>query len=184
VLLIRHASPVVSSNELPSEWPLSPSGRSEARSLGEYLRAALDLDGSELITSSERKAVETASHLGPREARVDPRASEVTRPWYDDAAVFRDAVRTYLTGGEVEGWEPIHAARGRFEAMVQESGSELLVVVSHGTVMSAWLAGRIPELVPSQFWEHLRMPDAWLVDFDDQTVTNTAPSNTLGVTEP
>lgn len=38
------------------------------------------------------------------------------------------------------------------------------MVVSHGTVMSAWLSRQVLDLDAVGFWEGLEMPDAWLVD--------------------
>ncbi len=51
----------------------------------------------------------------------------------------------------------------RFDSAITELGDNA-VVVSHGTVMSAWLSQQIPGLDAVGFWEDLQMPDAWLVD--------------------
>ena len=101
--------------------------------------------------------------LGFGAVRSDGRLCEVDRPWYDDRHEFVDAVHRYLTGTAVPGWEPLDDAAARFESAITEL-DDSAIVVSHGTVMSAWLSRQIPELDAVGFWENLKMPDAWLVD--------------------
>jgi broad specificity phosphatase PhoE len=60
-------------------------------------------------------------------------------------------------------WESLDDAAARFDSAITELGDNA-VVVSHGTIMSAWLSRQIPDLDAVGFWESLEMPDAWLVD--------------------
>lgn len=115
------------------------------------------------------KAVETAVALGVGAVRSDERLREVERRWYDDRREFEDAVHRYLSGAVVPGWEPLDDAVARFGSVITELGDDT-VVVSHGTVMSAWLDRQIPDLDAVAFWEDLAMPDAWLVDLHARSV--------------
>jgi len=63
----------------------------------------------------------------------------------------------------VPGWEPLDDAAARFESAVTELGDST-VVVSHGTIMSAWLTRKFADLDAVGFWSNLEMSDAWLVD--------------------
>jgi hypothetical protein len=38
------------------------------------------------------------------------------------------------------------------------------IYVSHGTVLSLYLASVVPDLDAVRFWRELRNPDAWLLD--------------------
>ena len=94
-----------------------------------------------------------------------------------------DAVASYLAGKPVEGWEALDAAVDGFDGAVAElvssSAPGVVVVVSHGTVMSAWLAHKVPGIDPVGFWKGLQLPDAWRVDLELGTVERpTEPPST------
>ena len=161
LVLVRHARPDMA-DQRPETWGLADDGIDDARRLGLALRGVIS-KGSTVVCSTERKAVETAVALGFGVVRSDERLREVDRPWYDDQHEFVDAVHRYLTGRAVAGWESLDDAAARFDSAITELG-ENAVVVSHGTVMSAWLSRQIPDLDTVGFWEGLEMPDAWLVD--------------------
>ena len=150
-------------DQRPETWGLADDGIDDARRLGLALRGVISKGDSTVVCSTEPKAVETAVALGVGAVRSDERLREVDRPWYDDQHEFVDAVHRYLTGRAVSGWEPLGDAAARFDSAITELGDRA-VVVSHGTVMSAWLSQQIPGLDAVGFWEDLEMPDAWLVD--------------------
>lgn len=75
----------------------------------------------------------------------------------------------YLTGVPVAGWESLDDAAARFGSAIADLG-ESSIVVSHGTIMSAWLSEQIDDLDAVSFWDELQMPDAWLVDLDNRTL--------------
>lgn len=62
----------------------------------------------------------------------------------------------------IEGWELQADARARFEAVVNEHGRA--IYVTHGTVMTLYLASVEPTLDATRFWTDLRIPDAWELD--------------------
>lgn len=162
LVLVRHARPDMTDHR-PETWGLAEDGIDDARHLGLSLRSVISKEASTVVCSTERKAVETAVALGFGGVRADERLREVDRPWYGDQHEFVDAVHRYLTGRVVAGWESLDDAAARFDSAIIDVGDSA-VVVSHGTVMSAWLGQRIPGLDAVGFWEDLEMPDAWLVD--------------------
>ncbi len=162
LLLVRHARPDMTERR-PETWGLADDGIGDARRLGLALRTAISARTSTVVCSTEPKAVETAAALGFRSVRSDARLCEVDRPWHDDGHEFVDLVHRYLRGAAVPEWEPLDDAVARFDSAITELGDST-VVVSHGTVMSAWLSPQIPDLDAVGFWQNLEMPDAWLVD--------------------
>lgn len=162
LVLVRHACPDMTDHR-PETWGLADDGIGDARRLGLALQTTISNRAATVVCSTEPKAVETAAALGFGAVRTDARLCEVDRPWHDDRRDFVDAVHRYLTGTAVPGWEPLDDAVARFDSAVTELGDRA-VVVSHGTVMAAWLGRHIPDLDAVGFWEDLEMPDAWLVD--------------------
>jgi broad specificity phosphatase PhoE len=162
LVLVRHARPDMTDHR-PETWGLADGGLDDARHLGLALRTAISNRASTVVCSTEPKAVETAVALGFGAVRPDERLCEVDRPWHDDRHEFVDAAHRYLRGTTVPGWEPLDDAAARFQSAVTEL-DDMAVVVSHGTVMSAWLSRQFPDLDAVGFWENLEMPDAWLVD--------------------
>ncbi|HVE91328.1 MAG TPA: hypothetical protein VNE62_03360 [Actinomycetota bacterium] len=108
-----------------------------------------------VVSSDERKAVETADALG-RDFFIDSRLREVSRPWIQDPNKFHADTRRYLAGDALAGWEPQSEALARFAEAADG------IVVSHGTVMSLFVASRI-RIDPVRFWSRLTFPDAWEV---------------------
>jgi broad specificity phosphatase PhoE len=166
LILVRHARPQVMPDQPPASWALSANGLQDARQLGDRLRETQPGVNS-VVCSNERKAIETAEALGLGEVRIDRRLREVERPWYENEPLFREAVQQYLAGKPVVGWEVFAEAVARFDAACSEV-AEGEVVVSHGTVMSAWLSHTVgPSFDTTAFWEQLRLPDAWLFELSD-----------------
>jgi broad specificity phosphatase PhoE len=162
LILVRHARPDMV-DQRPGTWPLADDGTDDARRLGSSLRALVSGEAPTVVCSTEPKAIQTAEALDLGVVRPDHRLCEVDRPWYDTQGSFGAAVRHYLSGAAIAGWEPLDDAVARFVAAVADCVGPL-IAVSHGTVMSAWLGRQIPHLDSVTFWNELRMPDAWLVD--------------------
>ena len=45
-----------------------------------------------------------------------------------------------------------------------------LIIVSHGVLLTTWLDRRIGLEDPYWFSSNLRMPDAWVADFEDKSL--------------
>lgn len=153
MVFVRHAKSVVDPTVPPADWALADGAREAAAELGRHLH------GSRVLASTERKAIDTAGALGLGPVTTSDAFCEVTRPWYDDGAALTRDVERWFAGDTMSGWEPLDAAVDRFAAGVVTDA----IIVTHGTVMTAWLlsAGLVTD--PFAFWSGLRMPDAWEV---------------------
>jgi hypothetical protein len=79
-------------------------------------------------------------------------------------------------GEAVEGWERREDVI-RWIAQLQPDfgSSESLVLVSHGLLLTTCLDHEIGLNDPSSFWSNLRMPDAWVADFEDKWLGGSLP---------
>lgn len=173
LILVRHARPLVAADIAPGEWALSEEGRQAANRLGVALRGVVGDAAVPVVSSTERKAVQTAEALGVDRVVSDGRLCEVGRPWYDDEATFRAGVERFLTGNADSGWESADHAADRFGSAIDDLGGTG-IVVAHGTIISLWLARTITDLDPVTFWTALALPDAFLVDVSERSVLRIA----------
>lgn len=142
VYLVRHAMTVIDPDVPSHEWRLSDEGRAAA--------AALDLSPRPVVSSSERKALDTAALAG-WDATPDDRLREVTRPFAGDG-IYEERVRRYLSGEELEGWEPrahalerLHAALDGFEGIAVTHG--LAIALYARLDFDAWKAMPFPAVL-------------------------------------
>ena len=151
---VRHAPVELQLDRPASTWELSEEGRADAEALARRLAPV-----ARVLSSPEPKAVATAepiARLSHVAVETDARLREVERadnaPTYD---AHRDAVRRYLAGEPVDGWESRDDALARFRAAVE--GVDGAVVVTHGTVLSLFLGYGFDE------WNSIALPDviAW-----------------------
>ena len=173
---VRHAEPDPDPDTPAPAWPLTPEGREAATRLA---RSIGPLAGPiALVTSDERKAVETAEQvaaalaLGP--AEVCAGLGEVRRPWTDGD--YAAAARAYLRTGAAPGWEPREEVVERVSAALAEPWRPegTTIFVGHGLAMSVWAADAIPGLDAVQFWNGLTFPDAWLFEDGGETLRRLA----------
>jgi broad specificity phosphatase PhoE len=159
LVLIRHA-----------EWPLTEKGRSDATALGTSLAGRST--STIVLTSPERRASETAALALPLVlVGVRDELSEVKKPWYASSDEHTNAVAKYLKGELVEGWEPRQDVISRIAHLRSDFGSsESLVLVSHGLLLTTWLEHEIGLNDALSFWSNLRMPDAWVANFEDKSL--------------
>jgi probable phosphoglycerate mutase len=132
-------------------WQLSDHGRSAAEALAAALPRL-----ARVVSSPEPKALGTAepiAHAQAVDVEVDPRLREVARETNEpDPATYRAAVRRYLSGEPVEGWEPRERAHARVRGAV--ASLEDAAVVSHGLLLSLLLGYTFEE------WSRIALPDA------------------------
>jgi broad specificity phosphatase PhoE len=174
VLFIRHAKPIASDGIPAARWPLSDEGTSGAKVLG--LRLADDADTSIVWTSPEHKARETAALVFPSAVtHVKEQLSEVSRPWYSDSDDLAGAVKRYLSGDAVEGWEDCDVVIERLASLEAEFAAwERPVVVGHGVLLTTWLDHLLGLEDPFLFWLNLRMPDAWVLGLEARSLERIA----------
>jgi broad specificity phosphatase PhoE len=149
-LFVRHAAVELDLDSPASTWRLSEEGRIAAAELATRLAPV-----RRVLTSPEPKAIDTAVPLAEASGvplELDDRLREVGRAVnvadYDE---HRGAVRAYLSGDPVEGWEDAAAARARFAAALEKVDDA--AVVTHGTVLALFLGYDFPR------WEQIALPD-------------------------
>jgi broad specificity phosphatase PhoE len=168
LILVRHARPQVEANAPPPLWRLSPQGRADAARLADRLRPFAP---TAVVASAEPKAIETAEILAAplglpvaSDARLDEHR-RAAWPFELDPAAVAARVRHALAEPDagVEGAEPVRDAAARFEAGIGGHAGRPLLVVSHGTVLSAWLAPRLG-WDAGVLWAGLAAPEAFVLD--------------------
>ncbi|MBS0331134.1 MAG: histidine phosphatase family protein [Proteobacteria bacterium] len=162
LILVKHGRPEIEPNLPRSVWWLSEAGREQAGRLAERL-AAYAPDA--LFSSREPKASQTAEVLGARLGLanvVEPGFGEhrADEDPFDSQAGFEAKVaRLFARPDEpAMGEETGAAARARFaEALARRGlpGGRTAVVVSHGRIITLWLAPRLG-LEPMRFWTRLK----------------------------
>ncbi|MGN6030579.1 MAG: histidine phosphatase family protein [Thermomicrobiales bacterium] len=173
LILVRHAHPCVQPDRPAGEWPISPEGMQAARILGEHLCAAVG--PMRVVTSDERKAIRTGEAISGGAVSVDERLGEQgqgTVPFLPGDA-FRERVMEHFRQPHVRvlGAESSADAVARFDLALRDaldwSGATVPVVVSHGRILSAWIAARVtmPEtsIDAGTIWMQMRMPDVFLL---------------------
>jgi broad specificity phosphatase PhoE len=150
VWFVRHAQVVLDLERPASTWQLSPEGHVSAEELASGLAPV-----ARVLSSPEPKALATAAPIARGsgvEVEVDERLREVERAAnLPDVESHREAVRAYLDGKEVDGWEDRSNARARFAAAIE--GVDDAAVVTHATVLSLFLGYDFAA------WAQIGLPD-------------------------
>ncbi|GGB41816.1 hypothetical protein GCM10011492_35960 [Flexivirga endophytica] len=137
VVLVRHAAPQVDPTRAPADWGLTNDGVVAAAQLRKQLPRQ-----ATFAASDERKAISTLRAATDVEFIVDARFGEVRRsvePISDDFRVVRRAwVRGALDASHKD-WETPPEAAARFAAGLDSLAGDVLVVATHGMVLTAWL---------------------------------------------
>lgn len=161
MLLVRHSVPEVEPGVPSEEWRLSEEGRKRCGPLAQRLSG---FEPRVLLSSTEPKARETAELVAPA-LGLDVQLSDGLREterrtvgWLEPHELELGIRRLFERPDEVVyGEESAGAALSRFEAAV-EGLPESAVVVSHGTVISLYVAARTGR-DPFELWQSLELPD-------------------------
>lgn len=165
LVLVRHSQPRIERNVPAAEWRLSELGRRRAESMAARLRG---YRANLIWCSREPKAVETAEIVGSAlgvPMRVKDGLEEHHRgnvPFIPTTQEFEQAVEAFFSQPSrlVLGCETASQARDRFTAAIEavlEDQSGDAIVVTHGTVMTLYLA-QVADIQPMDFWRELRTP--------------------------
>ncbi len=168
--LVRHAE-TEPSNQPVELWPLSEAGREQATKLaGQPFWEDVDL----ICTSLEPKALQTVQivrerHDLPMEPAFD--LHELRRP-SGPIADYAEAVRQALANpaASVHGWEPAGEAQTRIlvaiERLLMLHEEMSIAVVSHGLVLSLYLAHLIGTEPSLELWRSIPFASAIQVDVE------------------
>lgn len=171
LLLVKHASPLIAPDVVSHRWVLSSEGRGQCDWLASELRGA---GVSRLYTSVEPKALETAALVAVSlglDVRPRPGLQENDRTgfgfWPQDELRLR--IRRYFDepANLVVGTETAQAAQQRFDsairAMLHEAPDEIIAVVTHGTVLTSFVA-KHNAIEPFDLWSALVTPSYVVLD--------------------
>jgi len=169
--VVRHATPDVRPEVADTEWQLSTRGIEEARRLA---RTARGWGLRALYASPEAKARATASAIGiatglPVTELHD--LGELRLPgWIDERDDFEALVRDVLgaPGEAARGAETATDAAARLASAVDRIGRGLFpaAAVTHGRVLTAYLATVSTLADPFAFWRSLPMPGWAAIELD------------------
>jgi probable phosphoglycerate mutase len=158
-------------SEPARDWPLSERGVAEAQALA---GAAADWGIEALYSSSEAKARSTALIIGDAlglPVRVADAFDELRiADWISNADAFNDTVR-----GILEGEAPPRGAESREDAATRfadgvaivAAGAMPAAIVSHGRVLTAYLAQYRGLESPFDYWRAIPMPGWTRIDLDE-----------------
>ena len=176
LILVRHSLPEIDPARPAHEWRLSAEGRLRCIGLAEQLAAHRP---QALVSSQEPKALETAAILGERlSLPVEPAAGlhehERQNVPFTSRAEFEAAVRRLFDqpAERVFGDESAEQAARRFEtalAPLLARPVQCLAVVTHGTVLSLYIARRCG-IDAFSFWQRLSLPMAVTLSLPDFTI--------------
>lgn len=162
VILVKHAAPVLKPDTPSDRWVLSEAGQESCQWLARDLRGQ---GVRRLYASLEPKALETAARVAIELGlevcpRADLRENDRTGLGFGSAAEIELAIARFFAEPDalVMGRETARAARARFSAellaIAAENGDVPAAVVSHGVVITLFLAERA--LLPAfELWKQL-----------------------------
>ncbi|HZO87618.1 MAG TPA: histidine phosphatase family protein [Chthonomonadaceae bacterium] len=181
LILVKHAMPVVRPEQASNLWPLSEEGRRSCHALAQEL-AGWDL--ATVVSSVEPKARETAqiiANLLGVSWEVAQRLHENDRTGFPflDSVTWKAAFSRFFANPQalVIGRETADQAYRRFagavEHVIQEHADQNLAIVTHGTVMSLFVA-RANGLEPFVLWERLACPSYIVLSWLDYRIIRIA----------
>lgn len=165
-MLVKHAMPQVDVETPAHQWRLRPEGVAGANAVADRLRSA-HYRPSKIVASLEPKATETGSIIAKRLRLPFATVEGLHEHDRRDAGflstdVFAARMRDLFAHPDaiVFGNESASSALARFanavDAVVSEESGDV-VVVSHGTVMSLFVAARA-HVDASELWARLGLP--------------------------
>jgi len=173
--LVRHAQ--TQPTALPAEtWALSDAGIHQARKLAEL---TFWQDVQIICASWEPKALQTAQIVAERrnlpiEPVFDLRELRRTENLPDYEAAVHTALQNPFKS--IKGWEPAGEAQTRIvtaiERLLMLYETETLAIVSHGLVLTLYLAYLTDAAPTLDLWRSLTFASATHVNLQDHTILN------------
>jgi broad specificity phosphatase PhoE len=162
LVLVKHALPVLDPATPPREWRLSREGEQQAKLLAQRLQAFAPL---RLVSSPEPKALMTAlivaTALGV-DLSSAPGLEEYDRPAgpllskaeheRSNAGIFADLDARVL--GAETGRQALNRFSAALDVLLTQTSAESLVVITHGTVISLFVAAH-NDIEVFEFWRQL-----------------------------
>ena len=173
LILVRHARPRIDPDIPPSKWELCPDGRIAAAELAGKLAAFAP---AAIVSSTEVKARETAAILAEElklPLELDAGLGEHKRPSasFGSEEEFQSRIAEIFAHPHVPtpGGESAEEACDRLAATLARHTDRPLVAVTHGTVLSLYIA-HLLGLDAHDLWRNLHTPDAFVFDADNALI--------------
>ena len=177
LVLVRHSKPEIEPDRPASAWKLDEVGRRRSELLAARLR---DFSPAVVWSSKEPKAVETAEFVSAALAVPAQTADGLEEhhrdgvPYFDTQSEFEAAVEQLFDEPDrlVLGTETAEQALRRFTAAIDrviEVGHADNIVVTHGTVMTLYLAA-VGGVEPKRLWRRLGLPSFVVLGLPDLDV--------------
>lgn len=179
LILIRHSVSQPTADVDAHHWQLTTEGRRRCTILAEHLER---FNVARIITSEEPKARQTGELVGQIleiPVQAAPHLHETRRetaPFYDEVRDFEAAVQAGFAAPEdvIFGEEAFTAARERFATQIAQLladyPDETLAVVTHGTVLSLYLAPFADDDAAT-LWQQWGMPGYAVLSLPEKTLT-------------
>jgi broad specificity phosphatase PhoE len=179
LILIRHSISQQRPGVSAHEWALSDEGRLRCATLAAHL---VSYRVGRIVSSHEPKAIQTAVALAQAFNGFDNQiiagleeTHRSTSPYYKNVGDFQAAVISAMHRPDevVFGEEAFEAARLRFDQtlsqLMEKYADETVAAVSHGTVMSLWLAPLLNRPV-EDVWQAMGMPAYAVIEWPTKHV--------------
>jgi broad specificity phosphatase PhoE len=170
VYLIKHATPLVQPGIPAEEWQLSATGVEEARLLA---KASTGWALGAVYSSVEAKAIATASFMADRagqQVRIVEGFEELRLGWIPNADDFSGTIRTILEhpDASLRRAESATAAAARFAGAMRivRDGPFPAAVVTHGRVLTAYLASVLTIEDPFALWRAIPLAGWGCIDVE------------------
>jgi broad specificity phosphatase PhoE len=167
LILVRHGRPDVRPDTPPPAWRLDERGRAASRALGRALEGFVI---AAAISSPEPKALETltfATEGWGVSVQADEDLGEHRRETWDFTSPERQTRRVHSVlanpASSIEGAETGEAARARFARALERRPERPLIVATHGTILSLFLAP-VLKTDPVELWASLAFAEALVLD--------------------
>jgi broad specificity phosphatase PhoE len=169
--LIRHSTTAQNPDVSSHAWVLSPEGRHRARQLARQLIS--QPAPKQIYTSIEPKAYETgeilAAELGLplHTAESFHEQNRHSAPYFSTSAAYQAAIAQLfahpdeLVFGEETGAQACNRFSQAIRQISQRHPTENIAIVTHGTVLSLFVARHNPAIDGYEFWQELTMPDCY-----------------------
>ncbi|MBA2345095.1 MAG: histidine phosphatase family protein [Rubrobacter sp.] len=185
LILVKHARPEILPELPPNRWRLSDEGRRDCAALAKRLR---EYAPSVIVSSEEPKAIETARIVAERMdvnrcVHHNLHEHDRTGAPFGTEAEFRLSARKFFRNPETLVWgnETAAQARDRFtgaiDAVLQQYRESNVVVVTHGTVISLFIAQH-SDIEGYELWLELGLASFCVLSLPEFELRNTIRSAT------
>jgi broad specificity phosphatase PhoE len=188
LILVRHSAVTVDPKRPAQEWRLSDEGKRRARALAQKLSPYRP---SAIISSHETKAQETAAIIASTQnlplATAANLHEHVRHTFIADPVEWDAAVAAFFAQPDqlVLGTETAEQAQKRIvkaiDEVLRKHPEGNLIIVTHGTVLTLFLAKHDIALDPFTTWKSLEMPCHFVLGMNSQADTESTLQRTDGL---